>query len=105
GSTPVPEVAEEDVVLVPQRVLGAQGDQPVSGQVSIGRSEPERLRPDSEGLDAALARAVAEDDDRHHYYRVWLTCTFHKHQDPVVEARLSVELRQAGYPGVRDPVV
>lgn len=106
GSVPLlPEVASANVVLVRRHVLGGPGDHRVSGQISIGRSEAMRLRPDSPGLDAELAQVLVRDTEEHHYYLVSLTCTFRADPVPVEKARLSVVLCQAPVPGVPEPVV
>ena len=102
---PLPELVSADVDLIRRRVLGGPGDHLVSGQISIGRSEAVRLGPASPGLDAELARKLAQDDEQHHYYLVLLSCTFRAGSAPVVGARLSVALRQADVTGVREPVV
>lgn len=106
GSLPLlPEVARADVVLVRRRVLGGPGDHQVSGQISIGRSEVMRLRPDSAGVDEELARMLARDDEKYHYHLVLLSCTFRTGSAPVVSARLSVALRRDHGDGVADAVV
>lgn len=101
----LPEVASADVILVRRRVLGGPGADRVSGQISIGRSDAMRLRPDSAGLAAELRQAVVRDADEFHYYRICLNCTIRAGSSSVVEARLSVALRQAAVRDVPDPVV
>lgn len=101
----LPEVASADVVLVRRHVLGGPSDHRVSGQISIGRSEAMRLRPDSAGLDGELVQAVARDAEDQHYYLIWLSCTFRASSAPVMTARLSVALRQEPAWGVPEPVV
>jgi hypothetical protein len=102
---PPPEVADKDLELVRRHVLGGPGDHRVSGQISLGRSEAIRLRPETAGLDPELVRALERDADAHHYYLLMLRCTFRAGSAPVVSARLSVALRQAAVRGVADPVV
>ena len=101
----IPEVIDMDVDLIRRRVLGGPGAHRVSGQVSIGRSEAVRLKPDSAGLDADLAQALMRGIDEYHYYLVLLSCTFRADSAPVVSARLSVALRQASVRDTAEPVV
>ncbi len=77
----------------------------MSGQISIGRSEALRLRPDSGGVDAELARMLARDEEKYHYHLVLLSCTFRTGSAPVVSARLSVALHRDHGDGVTDAVV
>lgn len=102
---PPPEVADADLELVRRHVLGDPGDHRVSGQISLGRSEAVRLRPETAGLDPELVRALERDADAHHYYLIMLRCTFGAGTAPVVGARLSVALRQPAVRGADDPVV